>query len=122
MCLIFPVLADYQVHTALGATARLVPNNFGVHGAGIFGRGIFVSVFLLVFVTVVVVVVLALLFVIMAMFMIVAAFRSLLPRFACYQIHATFGATARLVFDNFRVHRADVLDFDVQDGGIKILR
>ena len=34
----------------------------------------------------------------------------------------TFGATARLVFDNFRGHRADVLDFDVQDGGIKILR
>ena len=60
---------------------------------------------------------LALLFVVMAMFMIVAAFRRLLPRFACYQLHATFGATARLVFDNLRVHTADGREFDVQGGG-----
>jgi|AP45_3_1055517.scaffolds.fasta_scaffold349994_1 hypothetical protein len=76
-------------------------------------------VLVLVLVTMMLVFVIMLMFVMMV-FMIMIGRR--LTRFACYQIHATFGATARLVFDNFRVHRADVLDFDVQDGGIKILR
>ncbi|KXJ44171.1 MAG: hypothetical protein AXW11_16370 [Marinobacter sp. Hex_13] len=78
-----------------------------------------VLVLVLVLVTMMLVFVIMLMFVMMV-FMIMIGRR--LTRFACYQIHATFGATARLVFDNFRVHRADVLDFDVQDGGIKILR
>jgi hypothetical protein len=45
--LLFPVFAGYQIHSALGAAARLVLNYFRVHGAGIFGRGLFVSMALL---------------------------------------------------------------------------
>jgi hypothetical protein len=37
------------------------------------------------------------------------------------QVHATLGATTRLVLDNFRVHGADILYPGVQNRGVEIL-
>ena len=37
------------------------------------------------------------------------------------QVHATLGATTRLVLDNFRVHGADIVDPGVQNSGVEIL-
>ncbi len=101
VALIFSVLTDYQIHPALGAAARPVPDDLRVHGTGIFGPGIFLCMVVLV---------------------IVAALRGRFPGFARYQVHAAFGATARLVFNDLRVHGADILDSGMQNIGVKILR
>lgn len=133
---IFLVSGDYKIHPALGAAARFIPDDFRVHRAGIFGPGIFVSTVVFVLITVVMVIMamivfmVVLRFLIMAMlvlvlvlvvlvivvvFMIAAALRRRFPRFPGYQVHATFRAAARLVFDNFRMHGADILDPGVQN-------
>ncbi|PXX93697.1 hypothetical protein DIT71_02540 [Marinobacter vulgaris] len=59
----------------------------------------------------VVLVLVAMVFVIMVVFMVGRRFTG----FPGYQVHATFRAAARLVFDNFRMHGADILDPGVQN-------
>lgn len=139
----FTGLPGYQVHATLGATARLILDNFRMHGTDILGPGMLVltmmfmtvtmrvfvfmmlvllrMIMMLVFVLMMLVFVIMVLVFVMIVAMVMTMLRGRLPRLSGDQVHTTLGATARLVLDNFRVHGADILDPGVQDRGVEIL-